>query len=382
MESEETDKGPDPPTRGDVPLSEVGCAGLTSEENSENKETAAPSFVHHMEALLSRLLNASQTQPSTSAPIQLVQFNPDDHKADIEGWCRVSEIIINTRKLEGAELLLVLTHSLKGRAASCLTKLQASQLTWPQIKELLLAKFARPMLAQDFFDEILRFQVGPKETASEAAIRLWNLVERIPRTEMAEDIMTGFVASILCQKDGVIRRELRSHSVATKAQLLRILNGVSLKRRNENSDSQCDVEAKRFRSAETRFSGACHRCGTQGYRAIDCRKRREEPTAIKKTGQPLKIPEKPRSLTCFVCGQPRHVASSCPDRKGVGASTATKEVHVCERKSAKSTLTTSSGEPVSFLFDSGSACSLVTCSYAGKFLGTSYNNLVYLTAHW
>ncbi|XP_063834091.1 uncharacterized protein LOC135083279 [Ostrinia nubilalis] len=344
METPDNDRGTDPSHQGDVPLSEVGCEGQTSEENVRGRETTTPNFVLHMETLLSRLLSTPQPERSTSASTQLIQFNPDDSEADIEGWCRVTEIIIDNRKLEGAELLLVLTHALKGRAASCLTKLQASQLSWPQIKELLLAKFAKPMLAQDYFDDILRFQVGPKETACEAAMRLWSLIERIPRTEMAEDIQTGFVAAVLSQKDPAIRRELHSHNVSTRAQLFRILNGISLKRRHDINDMTQDIETKRARFMEPRFTGTCHRCGAQGHKALDCRRRRDNiPAATKTSDLSSKTPETSRSLTCFVCGQPGHLASTCPDRRGGGGAPATtKEVHVCERRASRSTLTTSS----------------------------------------
>lgn len=46
----------------------------------------------------------------------------------------------------------------------------------------------------------------------------------------SEDITTGFVSSVLCQKDGVIRRELHSHNLTTRFQLLRIVNNISLKK--------------------------------------------------------------------------------------------------------------------------------------------------------
>ncbi|XP_045447015.1 uncharacterized protein LOC123655232 [Melitaea cinxia] len=297
-----------------------------------------------MEMLLTRLLAATQTQPTSNPPTQLIQFDPDCVDADIEGWCKVTEIIIDSKKLEGAELLLLLTHALKGRAASCLTKLQSSQLTWSQIKEILLAKFAKPMLPQDYFDDVLRFQIGLKETACEAAVRLWSIIERIPRTEMAEDIITGFVASVLSQKDVMIRRELHSHNVATRSQLFRILNGISLKRRHDGNDNQ-EIELKRTRFNEGRFTGACHRCGVPGHRAVDCRKKREETSsAEKKLIQSFRIPDKTRAITCFVCGQSGHLAPTCPERKERSGAPITKEVNVCERKSSMGTLTTSSDQ--------------------------------------
>ncbi|XP_073955287.1 uncharacterized protein [Choristoneura fumiferana] len=161
----------DPP----VSLSEVGSGGPRSEEVINNSASAStPNLLLNMETLLTRMLTVPQPQatPASGIATQLVKFDPDSAEADVEGWCNVTEIIVNSRQLEGAELLLVLTHALRGRAATCLTKLQLSQLTWPQIKELLIAKFSKPMLPQDYFDEILRFQIGIKETAYEAAMRL------------------------------------------------------------------------------------------------------------------------------------------------------------------------------------------------------------------
>ncbi|CAK1552936.1 unnamed protein product, partial [Leptosia nina] len=354
----------------------VGSEGLTSEENRSSAPIPEQSLSQQMELFLTRMLALQQPQRASSVSIQLVEFNPDDEEADIEGWCNVTDIIIKDRNLEGADLLVLLTRALKGRATTCLTRLQASQLTWPQIKELLLAKFAKPMMPQDYFDQILRFQVGPKETATEAAIRLWNIIGRIPRMEMPEDIITGFVTSVLCQKDALIRRELQSYSPTTRSQLLRILNGISLKRKHEGND--IDPDAKKNRFNDVRFTGTCHRCGTSGHKAVDCRRRKEEPTPSDKTRNTVsRGADKP--ITCFVCGRPGHIASACPDRAGRNGAAAVKEVHVCERKASRSTLTTSSGELVSFLFDSGSACSLVSKSYADKFPGTAQRELVYLT---
>lgn len=234
------------------------------------------------------------------------------------------------------------------------------------------------MLAQDYFDEILGFQIAPKETASMTAMRLWNLIEKIPRTEMAEDVKTGFVASVLCQKDSTIRRELYSHNISTRAQLLRVLNGISHKRKLENSGGY-DGDTKKARHVDTRFNGTCHRCGIPGHRAIDCRKHQEGSTLRSKTTEPSTRTSDKSRITCYVCGQTGHVASTCAERKGENGTATTKEVHICEHKSTRSTLNTESGELVSFLFDSGSACSLVTNSIPKKFPGILYSDVVYLS---
>ncbi|XP_063825371.1 uncharacterized protein LOC135074938 [Ostrinia nubilalis] len=118
-----------------------------------------------MEILLSRIVAAQQPIATGMNAVQLIHFNPDDADADVEGWCRVSEMIIQSKKLEGVALLMALTTSLKGRAAACLTKLPLNELSWELVKQTLCAKFAKPKLIQDYFDEIMRFQIGVKETA-------------------------------------------------------------------------------------------------------------------------------------------------------------------------------------------------------------------------
>ncbi|CAK1543938.1 unnamed protein product [Leptosia nina] len=150
--------------------------------------------------------------------------------------------------------------AIRRAAALSLTKLD--EMSWGVVKQTVLAKFSKPKLLQDYFDEILRFQIGVKETASEAALRLWNLIERIPKTVMPEEVVTGFVIFVLCQKDNLIRRELIAHNITTRTQLFRILGGVSLKRRSDGVEAN-EPEAKRFRATEG-FTGRCNFCGISG----------------------------------------------------------------------------------------------------------------------
>lgn len=211
-----------------------------------------------------------------------------------------------------------------------------------------MAKLAKPMQPRDYFDSILRFNVSNKETAPETAMRLWNIIERIPRVEMPEEIRTGLVTTVLCYKDPLIRRELDCQTVTTRAQLCRVLTGITLKRRLEVSEMY-DNDLKRFKGNDNRvFKGGCHRCGNPGHKQADCNRRRREDSEIERLS-------------------------------GNGA---TKEVHVCQQqhRCARSVLSTSSGETVSFLFDSGSACSLIKLSLAKKFSGTAqHDTIIYLT---
>lgn len=368
----DSDEGPPAPT------SEVGSHGPRPEETRSSLEDhSATKLLSNMAALLSRMVSMSQMPSTSTTATQLLQFNPDDSDADIEGWCNVTEMIVQKKCLEGVELLMALTSALKGRAASCITRLNLNELTWPLVKQSLLAKFSKPKLPQDYFDDILRFQIGIKETASESAMRLWNMIERIPKTDMPEEVITGFVVSVLCQKDGVIRRELNAHLISNRSQLFRILGGISSKRRLE-SETQ-ELEVKRPCMSDTRFPGKCYWCGLSGHQQADCRKRRDAgSTGQADASNTSRLADRTPAVTCYVCGKQGHVATACPDRKA-GGGAAVKEVNLCGQRTSRGILKTLSGEPVSFLFDSGSSCSLLKESFCCKFPGTLCNSLVYLT---
>ncbi|KAL0870284.1 hypothetical protein ABMA27_005309 [Loxostege sticticalis] len=332
---EKSDKGPE------EPISEVGSEG----QNRPPSEGSSTGFLNSMEALFTRLL-AATTQSASSVNhtnmVQLLPFNPDDADADVEGWCRVTEIIVNSKKLSGVDLLVALTSALKGRAAATLTKVRLDELTWDTVKQVLMAKFCQPKLIQDYFDDILRFQIGAKESASESAMRLWSLIERIPKVEMTEEVITGFVISVLCLRDNLIRRELNSSAIVTRAQLFRTLGSISLKRRAEPIDSHVETDQKRPRLSESKFHGICHRCGVSGHKQIDCRRPRQDTSSLRQASSSSldQANIKPSSMSCYTCGKPGHVSTACPEKRSGGS--AVKEVNTCEHRTSRGTLTASS----------------------------------------
>lgn len=377
---------PDPDVAIPAPLSEVGSNGQQNEQNQpknlQSDETSTARLLSNMEALLSRVLAMPQHSTVSNTSPKLLEFNPDDVDADIDGWCNVSEVIIKGKRLEGVDLLVALTSALKGRAAACLTKLNLNELTWDVVKQTLIARFSKPKVYQDYFDDILRFEIGIKESASESAMRLWNLIERIPKLEMIEEIITGFVISVLCQKDNIIRRELNAHTITSRAQLFRILGGISLKRRFEGSDKQ-EPEIKRPRVSNDKFIGKCHFCGLAGHRQAECRKKKQEesapPSKLQESSSSTRPYERVPVISCYKCGKPGHLAPACPDRNSGNGATV-KVVSLCEHRPSSGSLETSTGERVSFLFDSGSSCSLLRESCCKAFPGTVCNELVYLSS--
>lgn len=158
---------------------------------------------------------------------------------------------------------------------------------------------------------------------------------------MPEEVVTGFVISVLCQKDSLIRRELIAHNITTRTQLFRILGGVSLKRRSDGVEAN-EPEAKRSRATE-RFSGRCNFCGISGHRFAECRKRRDALGSVETRDTPSasRPLEKTTDVTCYTCGKKGHVTTNCPDKRN-GGKAAAKEVHHCEHRPSRGILTTAS----------------------------------------
>lgn len=364
---------------GPNPTSEVGLDfPPTSGTSSRNMQENIPLPSNSLEAFLSKLTDALPPRPDAPPnPFTvLVPFDPDDPNSDIEGWCRLSDTIISSKNLKGVDLIMTLTHCLRGRAATLLTKIPPSQYQWENIQETLKAQFSRPMLIQDHFDSILKFQINTNETPVQACLRLWQLIENIPEARLSEKVVTGFAISVLSQCDVQIRRELNSTIVNDKSQLFRVLRGISLKRKSDLSESN-DFDVKRPRTTFS-FRGSCNICGRNGHRGADCRDRNKPQShsiiADKRVNQ------KPHP-TCYVCGEPGHVVPTCPRRadntKKGQVATGSKEVNVCS-KIARGVMDCS-GMKFSFIFDSGSECSLIKKSFSHLVIGQRLHDLINMT---
>ncbi|XP_052749153.1 uncharacterized protein LOC128200275 [Galleria mellonella] len=369
-ESEETEL-----SYGHLPTSEVGCEGPDNEETGRINETqlCRSTDTSDIEVFM-RVLRSVSSGLQPHSTTNLVRFDPDDPDSDIEGWCSINEVIIKHKDLKGTDLLLALTHALRGRAAACLTKLKTNSITWENIKDLLLAKFSKPMLMQDYFDRIIKFQMTNKETVADAALRLWQLIESIPKANLSDEIITGFVISVLSHIDHNIRRELCSHNITNKPQLFRILRSVSLKRRGEEVNFNYDNKRPRFNVTHTAtsFYGNCHRCGEIGHKIFNCPRNGGNNSQMQKLPTPR---NERRPVTCDACGKPGHIATACSATKNNEVSK--KEVKLCNKRTVTGELEIR-GMCYHFLFDSGSECSLIKESFARHIEGTRIHETVIL----
>ncbi|XP_041979800.1 uncharacterized protein LOC121733572 [Aricia agestis] len=304
------------------PISEVGSDPPHNPGSVNLMEQQMSLFSSGMEAIFKKIADSLNSQSvDSSIPIKLVPFDPDETDSDITNWCTLNDIIIEKKNLEGVDLIIALTHCLKGRAATCLTKIQPNQMTWQSIREILISNFAKPMMMQDYFDQVIKFRLGNDETPAEAGMRLWQLIEKIPNTNLPENVTTGFAISVLSQCNDKICRELSSAIINSKYQLFRILRSFTLKRTHEDS-SMTEVERKKFRP----FRGACNVCGKTGHRGSECRLRSNKNGSVL-----VKLDSSKAKSYCYICQDSNHIASGCPKRytKKEDDSSGIKQVNLC-----------------------------------------------------
>lgn len=157
---------------------------------------------------------------------------------------------------------------------------------------------------------------------------------------MEEDAIAGFTISVFSRCDNLVRRELNSHMITTRAQLFRALSGISLKRCHEDQDHN-EPDAKRLRAADTKFNGTCHHCGDYGNKTGECRKRRE--ASFKRESLDM------QDVKCFSCCKMGYISPAYPEKKQGGHQPLKKTVNICERSLPRSALSIPSGETIPFL---------------------------------
>lgn len=94
----------------------------------------------------------------------MVNFDPEEPDADIEGWCKLTDVIVKGKNISGMDLKLALTKALKGR---------------------FFFSFSKPMTMQDYFNQVIKFQLAKDESVTQGGLRLWQLFENMPDATMS-----------------------------------------------------------------------------------------------------------------------------------------------------------------------------------------------------
>ncbi|GBP70818.1 hypothetical protein EVAR_54332_1 [Eumeta japonica] len=104
-------------------------------------------------------------------PQALIGFDPNDLDTDTEGWCSSNEVIVKNKDLKVTDLLLSIMQSLRESAAAYFTRIQLHFTTWENMKNILIAKFTKPILIYDYVKRVIKFEILEKESATDAIAR-------------------------------------------------------------------------------------------------------------------------------------------------------------------------------------------------------------------
>ncbi|KAL1447179.1 hypothetical protein WDU94_005469 [Cyamophila willieti] len=331
-------------------------------ETGHPEETSANQLKDFLRELVNKL--PGNKPQALTLPV----FNPDSAMANPKSWLLTVDLCLLDQQCEGSYLILALSNSLKGSAALWFTRILHPNLNWKEFKILFTTEYIQCETPAATMTSLLN--TTPKDTTeyTSFAIQVLATLDSCFKDLSREEIGISLVLGMLSKIDRRIQHLSSTREIRSREALLRELKFFSTGGRRPPVNQVNQPEAKRMRPY-------CRNCRIPGHHTSDCRKARtaSAPTTERvprfpsERDRPTPSPSRPfqghsREATCYACKQTGHFANKCPKRKP-----ADKHVGICSAKPIGQL--EHNGEKYSFLFDSGSECSLIVASLAPNVQG-------------
>lgn len=322
----------------------------------------------HLKEFLEELVKRLPTQQHRS--IKIPAFYPEEENTDAKSWLYTTEICMRDHPCSGSDLIIVLSNAMRGSATKWFARISSPYLTWERFKELFTSFYIIVDTPAATLAE--QFRTGPKENETYASYItqfLDTLSAQLQGMTEEEKYVTITLAH-LSKYDKRVERIADIHDIRSRDLLLRHVKHFSNKRRLESTaDHQHN---KKFRFGNRPF---CYHCKTRGHLTQDCRRKQRSsspgPSSSTRRGE------------CFKCQSKDHYANACPrgntsltNNQSNGRFGA-RQVNLCSINPSGSL--THKGELFSFVFDSGSECSILRNKMHEKFSGPTFESPVNLS---
>ncbi|XP_046417446.1 uncharacterized protein LOC124178255 [Neodiprion fabricii] len=260
-------------------------------------------------------------------PMDLIKFDPKT--TDATGWVKMVDEWIRRYNPDDYEIVQHLAKAFKDEAAQWFTGMDPSGKSWKGRK--------------------LKAWLNERKTVDETAAQL---------TGLSYSAQNRFVRNIFVRESPKSLQEAMAY-----------LDGRTTDFHQPRASSRAPgphTKTLAPRDGKShRFDIECYNCERKGHRKAECRsalqtQRGSYSRVIKELDGRGLGSKKP--ITCYNCKEEGHIAPSCPKKNE-------KVVRLCHSTSTENTLKLADGKVLTFIFDSGSDCSLVTESLAERLPG-------------
>ncbi|KAI5738823.1 hypothetical protein M8J77_011604 [Diaphorina citri] len=361
-------------------------------ELRESSREASPVLYYQSSALSEvgyEARSADQSAAQTATPrhpamrlfgaVMLPPFHPDDALSNPRTWIRTADMCMSEQPHSKSELIITLSSAMKGTAATWLARITHPALTWTQFKTLFAAEFIEVETpAATLFGQLCSV---PKDgNYVTYATQILGVLDSCFQELNKEEIAISLVLAHLSKQDRRVEHLASTKDIRTRETLVRELRFLSNgKRRAAAPDSQPEAKRQRPFCAHCRISGHhFNECRSRGAPARSQKDRNRVPEMRRHQQFTNKPQEQNKAeIICFKCRQPGHYSTKCPQRRNPDSRDQSgKRVALCNVNPVGHLV--HEGEFFTFLFDSGSECSLMTESIASKFEGERITETVNL----
>ncbi|KAI5742445.1 hypothetical protein M8J77_007259 [Diaphorina citri] len=363
------------PQRPASPTSEVGC-----EESSPDRNIDWEKMCKSQMEIVNQLLRQKGVNPAmdTAHPQQtfLPEYNPETPHSNAKAWCNAVDVLMREIPLRGAKLAVALNRALKGSASQWFVSVIKDNLEWEEFRTNFLSRYAHQESAVSTLVSIGNGRARENESLVTYANRLVSEFVSCLTGKSTEQTAINLTLVHLTKDYPRVRRLAFSTDIETTDQMTKQLSAISFKKPGPAADDAPEAKKPRLYCTYCRRSGHhIDECRSKRTPTLSPKERRSEPRP-RTERQPSSRQDGPGRMidvTCYRCQGSGHYASKCPQRK---SSQGEKRVGLCAAKPIGRL--EHNGEHYSFLFDSGSECSLMVASLASKITGTRRYEVVTL----